>query len=226
MIPELCKILGYKIQNDALFEEAFTHKSYLNEHPEVVCNERLEFLGDAVLELAVTEFLFKSYPEKPEGELTSYRSALVRGKHLAAIAKELNLGKFLRLSRGEEKSGGRDKSYILANTFEAVLGAMYLDAGFAVSEKCIKKYIIPRLTEIIKQGLHRDAKSMFQEHTQDTLGITPHYKLVEENGPDHEKEFTMGVFLNDKKIAEGSGSSKQKAELSAAENALEKWEQT
>jgi ribonuclease-3 len=225
MRERLSKILGFQITREDLFVQAFTHKSFLNEHPEEKCNERLEFLGDAVLELVVTKFLFEQYPEKPEGELTSYRSALVRGKHLAQIAEKLQLGEFLRLSRGEDKSGGREKSYILANTFEAVLGAVYLDAGYEVSEKFIHTHVIPQLTEIVTKGLHRDAKSKFQEHTQDTLGITPHYEMVEEVGPDHDKKFVMAVFLGEKQIATGEGSSKQKAELSAAENALRKWEE-
>ncbi|MBI5414207.1 ribonuclease III [Candidatus Peregrinibacteria bacterium] len=222
MIKELTKILGFSLKNEALYEVAFTHKSYLNEHPSGECNERLEFLGDAVLELVVTEFLFRKYPEKPEGELTSYRSALVRGKHLAEISEELNLGKFLKLSRGEEKSGGRKKSYILANTAESLIGGIFLDRGFATAEKFILKHIIPRISEIIEKGLHRDAKSKLQEYTQDVLGITPHYQLVTEKGPDHDKLFVMAVYLGEKVIAEGEGSSKQKAELDAAENAVKK----
>src|SRR6185295_16104142 len=193
-----------------------------NEHPKEESNERLEFLGDAVLELIVTEFLFATYPDKPESELTSYRSALVRGKHLAEVAAELELGQFLRLSRGEEKSGGREKSYILANTFEAVIGAMYLDTGFDTVQDFIHRAILPRLSELVEKGLHRDAKSKFQEYTQEKLGVTPHYDLVEEIGPDHDKRFLMAVLLGEKEIARGEGSSKQKAELDAAEKAVEK----
>ncbi len=224
MMTSLSKTIGIPLNNPDLFREAFTHKSYLNEHPGVECNERLEFLGDAVLELIVTEYLFLHYPEKLEGELTTYRSALVRGQHLAEIAIELSLGEYLKLSRGEERSGGREKNYILANTFEALVGAIYLDSGFLSAKSLIERYIIPRLNTLVEKGLHRDAKSILQEHTQEKLGITPHYDVLEESGPDHDKEFTMGVYLGEKKIAKGKGSSKQKAELNAAEKALEKWE--
>ncbi len=224
MKQKLESLLGLSLQNISLYEQAFTHKSFLNENANARSNERLEFLGDAVLELAITKFLYQEYPEKPEGELTSYRSALVQGKHLAEVAKDLQLGEFLTLSRGEEKSGGREKNYILANTFEAVLGAIYLDLGFQIAENFILSYVAPRLTDLVEQGLHKDAKSQFQEYTQETMGITPHYDLITAKGPDHEKEFIMAAFLEEKQVAQGSGSSKQKAELEAAKNALKKYE--
>ncbi len=205
-----------------LLDKAFIHKSYLNEHkgarPEH--NERLEFLGDAVLELIVTEHLFKKHPDEPEGVLTAWRSALVQGQHLAQVSEELDLGLFLYLSRGEERSGGRKKSYILANVVEALIGAIYLDRGKKSAEAFIKKYILSHLETILAKGAHRDSKSRFQEVAQDSLGITPTYQVISESGPDHNKIFTMGLFLESEKVAEGEGSSKQKAEQDAATNGL------
>jgi ribonuclease III len=207
---------------------ALIHKSYVNEHRDLKSkhNERMEFLGDAVLELIVTEYLYEKYPEEEEGVLTNWRSALVKGKHLSEIAIELDLGIYLYLSRGEERSGGRKKNYILANTLESLLGAIYLDQGYKAASKFTVKYILGRLEQILEKGQHIDAKSRFQELAQELLGITPEYNSLSEEGPDHNKIFTMGLFLEDKKIAEGQGSSKQKAEQSAAENGLiaQKWE--
>lgn len=221
---ELEKKIGVKFKNKDIVDKVFVHKSYVNEHRAkgLECNERLEFLGDAVLELVVTEYLFKKYPACAEGEMTSLRSALVKGKHLAEIAAELNLGAYLYLSKGEEKGGGRNKSYILANVFEALIGGIYLDRGYNVAHKLINKLIILRLSEIVEKGLHVDPKSHFQEIAQERLDVTPEYHLVAETGPDHSKIFTMGAYLKNKLVAKGNGSSKQKAESVAAEKALKK----
>lgn len=214
--------LGLTFNNIDLYRKAFTHKSYINENTELQeDNERLEFLGDAVLELIVTEALFTRYPDKPEGDLTAFRSALVRGRHLAFLAKEINLGDYLLLSKGEEKSGGREKDYILANTFEAFIGAMYLDCGYQTAENFIHKHVLTNLEDIVTQGLHVDPKTSFQEIAQEKENTTPEYRLISDAGPDHDKTFLMGVFLGEEQIAVGEGTSKQKAELKAAEKALE-----
>ncbi len=208
--------------NRELLDLAFVHKSYVNEHREkkVEHNERLEFLGDAVLELAVTEFLYKQYPTKEEGILTNWRSALVKGKHLAEISQKLDLGMYLYLSRGEERSGGRKKNYLLANTLEAFIGALYLDKGYSSAHQFIEEFILRELGGILEQGLHIDPKSRFQEMAQDILSVTPEYRLLRDEGPDHNKCFTMGAYVGEELIAEGQGSSKQKAEQEAAAAAL------
>lgn len=205
-----------------LLDLAFVHKSYLNEHRDLKKehNERLEFLGDAVLELVVTEYLYKKYPQEEEGVLTNWRSALVKGKHLAEISVELDLGLYLYLSRGEERSGGRRKNYILANTLEALIGAIYLDQGYSKAHFFADKFILKKLDPILETGAHIDAKSRFQEIAQELLGVTPDYRFLSETGPDHNKIFTMGLFLGEQKIAEGNGSSKQKAEQEAASAGL------
>ena len=218
---KLEKQLGFEFKDKSMLDLAFVHKSFINEYRDKKeSNERLEFLGDAVLELAVTEFLYKTYSDKAEGDLTNWRSAVVKGKNLAQIANELSLGTYLYLSRGEEKSGGRKKNYILANTLEALIGAIYLDRGYKVSHDFIFKNILEKLEEILEAGLHIDAKSHFQELAQEKVGVTPEYRFVKEWGPDHAKRFMMGVYINDKKIAEGEGSSKQTAEEDAARVAL------
>lgn len=219
---KLEKKLGITFENKKLLDMAFVHKSYMNEYKgnQKQDNERLEFLGDAVLELIVTEFLYETYPRKSEGELTNWRSALVKGRHLAEIAIDLSLGTYLYLSRGEEKSGGRKKNYILANTLEALIGAMYLDKGYRVTHGFINTYILQRLEEILEAGLHIDAKSHFQELAQEKANTTPEYRLVTESGPDHAKQFVMGAYIGDKKVGEGKGTSKQKAEEDAARQAL------
>jgi ribonuclease-3 len=195
----------------------------LNENPDFYLphNERLEFLGDAVLELVVTEYLYQNYPQKSEGELTNWRSALVNSKELAKIARNLGFNDFLLLSKGEAKETGKARQYILANTFEAFIGAIYLDQGYQVCQEFIKKHLIKELPEIIEKGLYKDAKSRFQEEAQERLKITPTYKILEEWGPDHAKHFIAGVFLGKQLIAKGQGSSKQEAEEEAAKNALE-----
>lgn len=206
-----------------LFTQAFTHRSYLNENPGAGLgnNERMEFLGDAVIELVVTEYLYKKFPEKPEGEMTNWRAALVNAKMLSQVAEELSFNEHLLLSRGEAKETGKARSYILANTFEAFLGALYLDSGYGASEKFIHQYLLPKLPEIIKTGAYKDAKSKFQEEAQERIGITPAYKVLEESGPDHQKKFIIGIFLGKEEVAQGEGSSKQEAEEQAAKNALE-----
>ena len=213
--------LNFK-QKDILIQ-AFCHRSFLNENPDFYLfhNERLEFLGDAVLELVVTEYLYQNYPEKLEGELTNWRAALVNAKMLSKIAKNLGFNEFLLLSKGEEKEIGKARMYILANTFEAFIGATYLDQGYEVCQKFIKKYLIKKLPEIIEKGLFKDAKSCFQEEAQERIGITPTYKVLEEWGPEHAKHFLVGIFLEEELVAKGEGSSKQEAEEDAAKNALE-----
>lgn len=214
--------IGIKFRDYDLLSRAFIHKSYINEHRNegLKHNERLEFLGDAVLELAATHHLFEKYPDQDEGQMTSFRSALVKGLHLAEVAAELELGSYLMLSKGEEKSGGREKKYILANVMEALIGAIYLDHNYEVAESFIEKFILTKLDHIIEEGSYIDSKSQFQELAQEKVGHTPYYQLIKDEGPDHNKIFVMGAFIDGELIAEGSGSSKQKAEESAAQNAL------
>ena len=222
------KKLGLKFKNRDLLTQAFVHRSYLNENPGFGLdqNERLEFLGDAVLELSITEYLYNEYPQKAEGELTNWRAALVNAKMLTSVAEELGFNDFLLLSRGETKELGKARQYILANTFEALIGAIHLDSGYAQADTFIKKYLLRRLPEIIENKLYKDAKSQFQEEAQDKEGVTPMYKVMKEWGPDHKKKFTVGVFLGDAQVAEGEGYSKQEAEEEAAKAALKvkKWE--
>ncbi len=216
------KKLGIKFNNKDLLVNAFVHKSFLNENQDfhLSSNERLEFLGDAILEKVVTEYLFKNYPDKNEGILTSWRAALVNAKMLAEIARELGFNDFLLLSRGEMKETGKARQYILANTAEAFIGALYLDQGIKACEKFIEKNILSKLPKVIKQGLYKDAKTELQEKSQEKMGITPTYKVLKEWGPDHAKHFVVGVYLGDKKIAEEEGSSKHEAEETAAKKAL------
>ena len=222
-ISTLEKKLNINFKNKDLLIQAFVHRSYLNENPNFHLhhNERLEFLGDAVLELVVTEELYKNYPDKPEGELTNWRASLVNSKILFRIAKELGFNDFLLLSKGQSKEAGKARRYILANSFEAVVGAIYLDIGYKTAEQFIKKNLMKELPNILEKGLYKDAKSRFQEGAQEKTGITPYYKVLKERGPDHAKQFVVGVFLEKKLIAKGEGSSKQEAEESAARNALE-----
>ncbi len=220
---EFEKRIGLKFKNQNLLKQAFTHRSYLNENPSwngAGHNERLEFLGDAVLELAVTEKLYRLYPDKKEGELTSIRSALVNTNMLSVLGGELGFNDFLLLSRGEAKDLGRGRQYMLANTFEALVGAIYLDSGFETAESFLERILFPQIKEIVEKSLWQDAKSLFQERAQEIVGVTPVYEVLKEWGPDHDKTFVMGVFLNGEKVAEGQGSSKQEAEQSAAQNGL------
>ena len=215
--------LNLKFKNKDLLIQAFCHRSYLNENPDFPLphNERLEFLGDAVLELVVTQYLYQKYPGKSEGELTNWRAALVNAKMLGELAKNLDFNDFLLLSRGEEKELGKARQYILANTFEALIGAIYLDQGYKTCQDFIEKHLIKELPEILEKGLFKDAKSRFQEEAQERVAITPTYKVLEEWGPDHAKHFIVGVFLDKELVAKGEGSSKQEAEEEAAQNALE-----
>jgi len=207
-----------------LLKTVFTHRSYLNEASEEVRehNERLEFLGDAVLELVVTEHLYKTY-NNPEGELTNWRSSIVKGEVLAEVASKFHLGDLLYLSKGEDKSGGRTRSLILANTFEALIGAIYLDLGYEKAAEFIDKHLIQLLPEIIEKKLYIDPKSRLQELCQEDLGHTPEYRVMSEEGPDHQKQFVVGVYAAHKLIAQGSGTSKQRAEQAAATEALQNW---
>lgn len=216
------KVLGFSILNEELFDVAFTHRSFLNENRTVALehNERMEFLGDAVLELVVTEYLYKNYQES-EGILTNWRSALVNGKMLSSIATELDFEPLLKMSKGEAKSIEKSRRYILANAFEAFIGAIYLDSGYENVKKFIGDNLITKLDQIIKEELYIDSKSKLQEIMQEKHSITPVYQLVSESGPDHNKEFICAVYVGQKKLAEGIGSSKQRAEQNAALNALE-----
>ncbi len=216
------KVIGIDFSDKSILTQAFTHRSYLNENRNIKGghNERLEFLGDAVLELVITDYLYAKYPQKTEGDLTSIRSALVNATTCAAIATMLNFNDYLLLSRGEAKDTGRARQYILANALEAVIGAIYLDQGYDVSKDFIIKNITPLTEKIVEEELWLDAKSRFQEKAQDEVGITPSYRTLREDGPDHDKKFTVGVFLGQEKIADGMGDSKQDAEQMAARNAL------
>ena len=216
--------LGLIFTKPELFVEALTHRSYLNENRGVSSahNERLEFLGDAVLELAVTHFLFVKFPKHDEGDLTAYRAALVNTVSLAAAAEKLELNDMLLLSKGEAKDTGRARQIILANAFEALLGAIYLDQGYEATEAFLAKNLYPKIDSVIETRAWQDAKSHFQEVAQEKKNVTPNYKTLKEVGPDHDKRFTVGVFLADDEIAQGIGQSKQEAEQVAAQNALVK----
>ncbi len=223
IISQLEKRINYSFKNSKILEEALTHRSYLNENPGhgTSHNERLEFLGDAVLELAVTEDLYAQFPQYEEGTLTSLRAALVNYQMLASIGRAIELEKFIRFSRGESKDIGRAREVILANAMEALIGAIYLDSGYSSARAFVFAIIMPNLKEVMDKGLYKDAKSLLQEKVQADLKLTPTYKLLEEKGPDHNKIFNMGVYFGDKLITEGTGLSKQEAEVAAAKNALE-----
>jgi ribonuclease-3 len=215
--------LGHEFRDRSLLLQALTHRSYLNENTsyEYPHNERLEFLGDAVLELIVTEFLYKNYAND-EGELTNWRAALVNAKTLAGISRDLNFEEYLLLSKGEAKDkDSKARMYILANAIEAIIGAVYLDGGMPASEKFIGQHVLSHLPKILKDELYVDAKSKFQETAQELMGVTPTYKVLEEKGPDHAKEFTIGVFLDKELISVGRGTSKQEAQVAAADAALD-----
>jgi len=205
-----------------LLKQAFIHRSYINENPDTKLshNERLEFLGDAVLELIVTDFLYNKYPDHTEGELTALRSALVNAVIISDIASQVGMNDYLLLSKGETKDSGKARQYILANTFEAYVGAVYLDQGLKTTEKFIQKHVLTKTDEIVKKKLWRDAKSLVQEKAQEFVNITPAYKVLHESGPDHDKHFTVGIYFGSELISEGKGKSKQEAEQKAAESAL------
>ncbi len=217
------KSIGLTFKNKDLLKQAFIHRSYVNEHrsSKLEHNERLEFLGDAVLELSVTDFLFRKYQNLPEGDLTAYRSALVNAVTLAEVAEKIKMNSFLLLSKGESRDTGRARQIILANAFEALLGAIYLDLGYVAADIFIKEHLLKLIDEIVEKQKFIDPKSKFQEKAQDKVGVTPVYKIVKESGPDHNKLFTVGVFLDDDMVATGDGKSKQEAEQSAATKALE-----
>lgn len=225
---KLEKNLKIKFKNKDLLQQAFVHRSYLNENPncKMEQNERLEFLGDAVMELIVTNYLFKHYPKNPEGDLTTWRAALVNSNMLSEIANKLGFNDYLLLSKGEGQDKGRARQFILANTFEAMIGAIYLDRGFDKAEEFICKNLICELKRVLDEKLYQDPKSHFQEEAQGKMGITPSYELIEQEGPDHCKKFIVGVYLNNDLIAKGEGPSKQTAQEDAARKALKKkgWE--
>ena len=210
-------------KNKDLLKQAFIHRSYLNENRDLGLghNERLEFLGDAVLELVVTDYLYNKYPTKSEGDLTAFRSALVNANTLSSVATEIGVNDLLYLSKGEAKDKGRARQVILADTFEAIIGAIYMDQGYEGAKKFIGQNLFGLIDNIVSGGLWMDAKSRFQEKAQDRLGATPAYKTMKEEGPDHDKQFTVGVFVGAELIAEGTGKSKQEAEQEAAKRALE-----
>ena len=215
--------IGFTFKNEGLLRQAFTHRSYLNEHrdEEAEHNERLEFLGDAVLELIVTHFLYEKFPERPEGDLTAFRAALVNAVTLSEVASEIGMNDYLLLSRGEAKDTGRARGILLANAIEALIGAIYLDQGYEAAEMFIEKFLFPKMDEIMKKKLWRDPKSTLQEKAQEAEGATPYYAVVRETGPDHDKQFIVGVYVKDMLLAQGGGKSKQEAEQDAARNALE-----
>jgi ribonuclease-3 len=224
---KLEKTIGIKFTNTNYLVQALVHRSYLNENRDfpLAHNERLEFLGDAVLELVVTEYLIENYLN-PEGELTNWRAALVNAKMCARVANELGMVEFLFLSHGESKDAGtKAREYILANAVEAIIGAIYIDKGWDMAKQFVTRWIITKLPEVLEHGLWMDPKSRFQESAQEILGITPTYKVLKEDGPDHDKIFLIGVYLDKEKIGEGEGGSKQEAQVAAAETALsvKKW---
>lgn len=223
LLSDLQDKIGYHFHNLDLLQQALTHRSYLNENPQFTLghNERLEFYGDAVLEDVVTAYLFHNYKDKNEGELTNLRAALVRGAHLAQVADKIQLDKCLNISKGE-KNDATAKAYITANAIEALIAALRLDGGYEVSQKFIEEFIITDLEQIIAEESFIDAKSLLQEKSQEQFSITPHYTVVSEEGPDHNKLFEVAVFIGSKEYAKGIGSSKQKAEQNAAKKALDK----
>ncbi|MEK7094644.1 MAG: ribonuclease III [Patescibacteria group bacterium] len=219
----LMTTLGVEFHNIDTLRQALVHRSYLNEHPGFVLehNERLEFLGDAVLELVVTEHLYVTYPN-PEGELTNWRASLVNADRLSGVAQNLGIDDYLYLSRGEQKdASGKARRYILANAIEAVIGAIYLDQGWDGAKEFIHRTVLSLLPDILAKKEYIDPKSRFQEAAQERVGVTPTYKVLSEEGPDHDKIFLVGVYLEKEKVAEGGGSSKQEAQVAAAANALE-----
>lgn len=224
-ISNLEKQIGVKFKNKDLLKQAMVHRSYINEHPDFKLdhNERLEFLGDAVLEIIVTEYLFNTFSETPEGDLTNWRASLVNSKMLADVALENGFEEYLYLSKGEAKDKNtKARNYILANSVEAVIGAIYIDRGTEESKKFIYKNMISKLDNILENKLYLDPKSKFQEKSQELYSTTPHYKVISERGPDHDKIFEVGLYLGDELITKGKGSSKQEAQINAAEKGIKK----
>ena len=226
-ISEFEQHIGITFTRKELLEQAFIHRSFINENPKtgLIHNERLEFLGDAVLELISTEFLYEQYPHHNEGDLTAYRSALVNAVTLGDVATSLGFNDMMKLSKGEAKDVHRARSSILADAYEAFIGALYLDQGYEKTKDFITRTLLNKTEDIIKKGLYKDAKSFVQEKAQEKYSITPSYKVLEEEGPDHDKLFLVGIFFGDEKIAEGRGKSKQEGETNAARAALieKKW---
>lgn len=222
-LMNLQQLLRVTFTDEKVLLSAVTHRSYLNEHREANWdhNERLEFLGDAVLELVVTDYLYKKYPEKPEGELTAVRAALVNTVSLAAASEELGINQYLLMSKGEAKDEGRARQYILANAFEACIGALYIDQGYETAKEFIADRLFKKTDEIVTKRLWQDSKSRFQELAQEHASVTPTYETLRQEGPDHDRVFTVGVFLRSEKVAEGNGRSKQEAEQAAAEQAIQ-----
>ncbi len=224
-LNKLQKRLGVKFIDESLLKQALVHRSYLNEHPDfnIGHNERLEFLGDAVLEIVVTEFLYLNFANTPEGDLTNWRASLVNAKMLYEVANDLGIEEYLYLSRGESKDKNKkSRQYILADAIEAIIGAMYLDQGIEVAKKFILTNVVSRLNEILKNQSYLDPKSHFQEKAQELKGITPHYQILDETGPDHAKIFTVGLYLGEELVISGMGSSKQEAQVDAAAKGLKK----
>lgn len=226
---EFEKKFNLDFKDKGLLEQAFIHRSFINENKSYPRdhNERLEFLGDAVLELVITDFLFKKFPETKEGVLTAYRSSLVRTESISRAARDMGMNNLLRLSKGESRDQGKARDYILANTFESFIGAVYLDQGYESAKQIIADTLFENIEDIIKEGSWKDAKSYVQEKAQEQYSETPRYELVSSEGPDHDKEFVMAIYFGNKKIAEGMGNSKQKAQQDAAKKAiaLESWDQ-
>lgn len=215
--------IGYKFEDLEIITQAFIHRSYINENQKsgLSHNERLEFLGDAVLELVVTDFLYEKYPNKTEGELTAHRAALVNAVTLAEVASEIGVNNLMLLSKGESKDTGRARQTILADAFEAVIGALYLEGGYIAARRFIDKFLLAKAEEVIKRGMLKDAKSKVQEKAQEIFSVTPSYKVVRESGPDHDKKFIVAIYFGTDKVAEGDGKSKQEAEQRAAQKAIE-----
>jgi len=220
-LEALEKRISIIFKNRDLLKEALTHRSYLNENPNWGRhNERMEFLGDAVLELITTEYLYQKYPQAAEGELTAFRAALINYQMLAQAAQEIDLEKYIFLSKGEAKDTGKARESILANAFEALTAGIYLDQGYKAVQNFVGKFLLPHLDEIVEKQLYKDAKSLLQEIAQEKLKLTPAYKVLEESGPEHQKTFKVGVYFGENLIAQSSGSSKQEAEINAASQAL------
>lgn len=224
-LVKLQKRLGVKFKNEGFLKQSLVHRSYLNEHPDFTVghNERLEFLGDAVLEIVVTEFLYLNFTETPEGDLTNWRASLVNAKMLYEIARELGIEECLYLSKGESRDKNKkSRQFILANAVEAIIGAMYLDQGLEIAKKFILKNVVSKLDDILRNQSYLDPKSRFQEKAQEVRGITPHYQILDEKGPDHAKTFTVGLYLEEDLVTTGEGSSKQEAQVDAAAKGIKK----
>jgi len=223
-LTELQEVIGFPFDDDSLLREALVHRSYLNENPSFPSadNQRLEFLGDALLDFVAGDYLYRRYSKMREGELTSLRAALVKEETLARFAQALDLGRYLYLGRGEEESGGRERPSLLADVFEALVGALYLDGGLKAAQGFILRFLKPETERIVAQGEVRDYKSLFQEEAQRRFQATPLYRTIEERGPDHNKVFTVEVLIEEKVYGRGEGTTKRAAEQGAARQALEK----